>query len=228
MDNRDVRQISDEEVKSELSKEELQETQVLNLQEVRKTIRFEKITSKKPAIAVAVIGILLLLVGGGFQVLKSINTNNNVQKRTTVTKTKKKEYIVNKSLNATKTTMNNPDGTNTIYNVVYAFSDNKLIKESRKYNVNAVAGNEEGNKTITKLATEYKTLINKTEGYSIELKTVDKVALEINIDIDYTKLDLTKVKNIQATKEFTKVDYRLGSLYDDIRKEKLDKGFTVN
>ena len=228
MDNRDVRQISDEEVKSELSKEELQETQVLNLQDVRKTIRFEKITSKKPAIFVAVIGILLLVFGTSFQILKTMNASNNVQKRSNTITSKKKELIANKTLTSIKTTMNNPDGTNTVYNIVYAFSDEKLIKESRKYNVNAVTGNEEGSKTIVKLMSDYKALLNNTEGYKIEMKTQDKSALEINVDIDYTKLDLTKVKNVQSTKEFTKVSYRLGSLYDNIRKEMLDKGFTVN
>ena len=130
-------------------------------------------------------------------------------------------------MSAIKTTMNNPDATNTIYNITYSFNGDKLIKEYRKYNINAIAGNEEGSKTISKMSSDYKSLINKTEGYDIDIKTVDKVAIEIIVDIDYTKLDLTKVNNIQSTKEFSKINYRKGSNYSDIRKEMLDKGFTV-
>ena len=62
MNNNNVRQISDEEIKQELTKEQLQQTQVLNFQEVQKAIRFEKITSKKPAILVAVLGIISIII----------------------------------------------------------------------------------------------------------------------------------------------------------------------
>lgn len=211
----------------QLTKEELQETQVLNLQEVRKAIRFEKITSKKPAIAVAIIGVLLLLFGTSFQVLKTIKANN-VQKRTVaVTSKKKKKYATTEVLNATKTTMNNPDSTNTTYNIVYYFSEDELIRETRKYNVSAVTGKEEGTKSIAKLTEEYKKLINSTEGYKIAMNPINDTVIEINMDFDYTKLDLTKVNNLQSTKEFTKVIYKLGSTYNDIRKDMLDKGFTV-
>ena len=42
MDNKEVRQISDEDIKKELTREELQQTQVLNFQEVQETVKFEK------------------------------------------------------------------------------------------------------------------------------------------------------------------------------------------
>ena len=51
MNNNEVRQVSDEEIKKELTKEQLQQTQVLNFQEVQTAIHFEKVTSKKPAIS---------------------------------------------------------------------------------------------------------------------------------------------------------------------------------
>ena len=223
MDNR----VSDQEVKRELTKEELQETQVLNLQEVKKAIRFEKITSKKPAIFVAVIGILLLLFGTSFQVLKTMKANSNVQKRTVTVPNKKGPLSVTKILKATKTTMNNPDSTNIVYNVIYYFNEENLIKESRQYNVSAVTGKEEGNKTIEKISKDYKTLLNNREGYKIEMNNPTPSVFESKIEIDYTKLDLTKVDNIQSTKEFTKLIYRLNKTYDEIRKDMLDKGFTV-
>ena len=61
MNNNNVRQISEEEIKQTLTKEELQQTQVLNLDELEKTIRIEKKTSKKPAILIATIGGIVFL-----------------------------------------------------------------------------------------------------------------------------------------------------------------------
>ncbi len=228
MDNRDVRQESDEEIKRELSKEELQETQVLNLQEVKKAIRFEKITSKKPAIFVAVIGILLLVFGTSFQILTVMKANNSkIQKRTTEVPHKKKEYVPTKTLGCTKTTLNNPNNINTTYNIVYSFSEDKLIKVLKKYNVNAVDSKDETKTTIKKILEEYRSLANNREGYTIKIIPSSETAIEIDVDIDYTKLDLTKLNTSQSSKEVTKVDYRFGSTYEEIKKEMLSKGFTV-
>ena len=41
-----------------MTQEELQKTQVLNLKDVEEAARFERITSKKPAIIVATIGLV--------------------------------------------------------------------------------------------------------------------------------------------------------------------------
>ena len=62
--NMQVRQISQEEVdiargvKQQMTPEELQRTQVLNFQDVEDLANFEKRTSKKPAIIIAILGII--------------------------------------------------------------------------------------------------------------------------------------------------------------------------
>lgn len=222
MNNNEVRQISDEEIKKELTKEELQQTQVLNFQEVQKTIRFEKITSKKPAIIIAVIGALSLIFGGTLQIANTLKEKTpNVQKRDT------KHNIESRSLNCIKTTLDNPDGTNTIYNIKYKFEDDKLVEATKIYNVSATAQKEDGKKSIEKYITEYNNLLNEIPGYSIDISSTANTALAVKVVVDYKKLDLTKLNELQQTKEFSKVDYNKNTTYKTVKEEALSKGFTV-
>ena len=72
-----IRQVTPEEIAQAqgipLTHEELQKTQVLNLKEFSETVRFEKLTSKKPAIILAVIGALLITFGTTFQIAESLS-----------------------------------------------------------------------------------------------------------------------------------------------------------
>lgn len=224
MNNREVRQISDEEIKRELTKEELQQTQVLNFQEVQRTIRFEKITSKKPAILIAILGIISLLLGGSLEIATLLNSRpQNIQKRDT----KKDIKIVVTNLAATKTTLNNPDGTNTVYNINYKFENDKLVGFTKEYNVSAVTGNQEGNKSIEKYIQEYNTLLNETDGYKIDISSTSNTTITVKVVVDYKKFELPKLNEKQQTKPFTKVDYNKYTKYDTIRTESLAQGFTV-
>ncbi len=65
----------------QMTQQELQRTQVLNIDELEKTVRFEKISSKKPAIIVAAIGILFLTFGTTFQVASNLKGSSKVEKR---------------------------------------------------------------------------------------------------------------------------------------------------
>ena len=52
----------------QMTPEELQRTQVINLKDVEEVVRIEKRTSKKPAIIVAIIGLALVMGGAGTQI----------------------------------------------------------------------------------------------------------------------------------------------------------------
>ena len=224
MNNNEVRQISDEEIKKELTREQLQQTQVLNFQEVQNTIHFEKATSKKPAIFIAVIGIISLLFGGSLQIATSLNPNpQSIQKRDI------KENIVvdKKEVICTKTTLNNPDGTNTIYNITYKFENDKLVEFTKEYNVNSIPGKEEGKKAIEQYIQEYNTLLNDTPGYSIDISSTANTSIVVKVKADYKKLELTKLNEIQQTKPFTKVDYNKNTTYATVKTEAMVQGFTI-
>ncbi|MBR3145657.1 MAG: hypothetical protein IKF47_00145 [Bacilli bacterium] len=222
MNNNEVRQISDEEIRKELTKEQLQQTQVLNFQEVQKTIHFEKVTSKKPAILIAVIGLISILFGGSLQIATSLNAKpQNVQKREV------KQNVIEKNLSCIKTTLDNPDGTNTIYSITYKFEDDRLVGFTKLYNISATAGKEVGKKSIEKYIDEYKVLLNETPGYDIDISSTSNTTIAIKVIVDYKKLDLTKLNALQQTKEFTKIDYNKNTSYKTIRSDSIEKGFTV-
>lgn len=221
MNSNNVRQISDEEIKKELTKEQLQQTQVLNFQEVQRTIRFEKITSKKPAIIVAVMGIISLIFGGTLQVANTLNS-----KKETVQKREIKQ-VVEKKLNTIKNTVDNPDGTNTIYSINYKFENDKLVGFTKLYTITAAAGKETGKKSIENYIKEFDNLLNETEGYSIEITSNSNTSITVKVVVDYKKLDLTRLNETQNTKPFTKVDYNKNTSYEIIKNNSEEDGFTI-
>lgn len=222
MNNNEVRQVSEEEIQKELTKEQLQQTQVLNYKEVQKAIHFEKVTSKKPAILIAVVGVICLLFGGSLQVASVLSPEpQNIQKRDI------KEKIETKQLNCMKTSLNNPDGTNTIYNIVYKFENEKLVEVTKEYNVSATEGKEEGKKVIEQYIKEYENLLNETPGYSIETSSTANTTLKVKVVVDYKELDLTKLNELQQTNKYTKVDYSKNATYEKIKNEAVEEGFTV-
>lgn len=224
MNSNQVRQVSDEEIKKELTKEQLQQTQVLNFQEVQKAIHFEKVTSKKPAILIAIVGIICLLFGGSLQVAKSLGaTSQNVQKRDINRNIK----IEKKELNCLKTESNNPNGTNTTYSIFYKFENSKLVESTKEYTVSAIPGNEEGKKSIEQYIKEYEKLLNEATGYSIGVSSTSNTMVTVKVVVDYKKIDLTKLNEFQQTKPFTKVDYNKNSTYEKIKEDALDQGFTI-
>lgn len=224
MDNKQVREISFEEVQSQLSKEELQQTQVLNLQEVQKTIRFEKITSKKPALLVAIFGVALLIFGGSLQIT-SIMNSKKIEKRD-VGKDLVQEHNKTKTLSCVKTTVNNPDGTDVTYSIKYEFKNNKLINTKKVYNKNAISGNTTGTATIKSLIQEYQTLLNQSDGYSVSFTNNDDNSIKVEVEIDYENFDLTKLNEKQQTKEITKVEYQRTDTYATVTGNMMEKGFT--
>ena len=131
-----VRQISQEEIDRArgLSQEELQRTQVLNLKDVEEVASFERRTSKKPAIIIAVIGALMILFGSTFSVVQSmtakkVNEQKTVQKRKIDKTTDNQAKVEQSYLNCTATAPNLPDGTDIIYTIKYTFDN---ITNSRK------------------------------------------------------------------------------------------------
>ena len=224
MNNQEVRQISDEDIRQELTKEELQKTQVLNFQELQETVKLEKKAHRSPAVLVAVIGIISILFGGSLQIANILNIEpQGIQKRDTKQNTK----IEIKELNCTKTSLNNTDGTNTIYKIVYNFENKKLVGFTKEYSISATPGKEEGKKSIEKYSKEYESLLNEIPGYKIKINTTSDTTMSIKVVVDYKKLDLTKLNEIQKTKPFTKVDYYRNASYYTIKSETIGDGFTV-
>ena len=57
--------------KQKMTEEELQRTQVLNFDTFKQVARYEKLSSKKPAMIFALLGVLAILIGGGYPIVQS-------------------------------------------------------------------------------------------------------------------------------------------------------------
>ena len=157
------RQISPEEVlqvqnpkqyqqqqQQQMTQQELQRTQVLNIDELEKTVRFEKISSKKPAIIVAAIGILFLTFGTTFQVASNLKGSSKVEKRDIAEEVVEKNDVkpATTNLNCNIAATNQADGTDTVYSILYTFEDNKLVGFKKVYTITPTPGNPLGAATV--------------------------------------------------------------------------------
>jgi len=227
--NNNVRQITPEEIAQAeglpkpLTQEELQKTQILNLNELEKTIRFEKITSKKPALIVAIIGVLFLVFGTTFQIASSLSGNKKVEERRVETK----PQVVETSLSCVKTTLNNPDGTDITYNIDYYFENDKVTSFIKEYKLTPIANNPNGEATIKTQLDTYQTLLSSTSGYQVSTNKQDK-DLTIIVQVDYKSLDLTVIPTKNQENDITKVEYSRNTEVNKIKSDMLAQGFTCN
>ena len=231
--NMQVRQISQEEVdiargvKQQMTPEELQRTQVLNLQDVEDLAAFEKRTSKKPAIIIAVIGIISILCGGGLTAYQSMEAKTlaeeekKVEKREIQNKVEEKPAVTN--LNCSKASQNNSDGTNTLYTVNYNFVEGELTGFTKQLDVTAI--NPAENKGVLAYVEGYKPYTVAVDGYSVVVTYDNASKLSAIITADFEKLDLTKVPPVQQTHFTTSIDYTMGTAQDKVYADLIASGF---
>ena len=226
-----VRQVTPEEIARveniPLTQEEKEKTQVLNLKEFVETVRFEKLTSKKPAIVLAIIGALFITFGTTFQITKSLNHKKDAVVETRnvpVQEPIEEEETTGSILSCNKTIQNNPDGTDTNFNILYKFEEGKLVGFLKTFQATATPGNETGVATIQKYLTNYQAFLNPIEGYKIHLSTVTN-GVSMTVEVDYLTLDLTQLNPQQQLHFSTKVDYPLDTAYETIETDMLNDSF---
>ena len=212
----------------ELTKEELQKTQVLNLKEFVETVHFEKITSKKPAIAMAFVGILLILFGTSFQIAKSLNAAKKpaVEPRSAQVQEPIEEKPVESNLTC-QTNIDNQDGTQVTYTVIYNLEDEKLIGYIKTYDVTVPDGSEQGNASLQKYITELQALTYTDEGYRIENSSKNN-GVVTTITADYLKMDLSQFPPENQNHFLAKVDFPLDTTYQVLYNTMTSYGYICN
>lgn len=209
----------------QMSQEELQKTQVLNLQDVEEAIRFEKLTSKKPAIIIAIIGAFSILMGSGvfaFQTL-SAKEQNPTPNKTTI---EKKEVVGPESyLNCTYTGLNNADGTDSILNVNLTFNYDKLVKMTKTFSVNPTVGNPLGPTTIQNYISGYQPfLIQTVNGYQVNVVPANN-GLVVTSQVDLTVFNPATLPALHQGNIATSVEYALNTEKQAIFNDLQGKGY---
>ena len=234
--NMQVRQISQEEVdiargvKQQMTPEELQRTQVLNLQDVEEMARFEKRTSKKPAIIIGIIGIISILCGGGLTAYQSMaakaykeESSKKVEKREIQNKVEEKPQATN--INCVYPSTNNPDGTDTLLTVNYNFIDGELTGFTKQFYVTAIPGNPNKNNGVLAYVEGYKNFTISIDGYSVVVTYDNDSKLTAITTVDYEKLDLAKFPQYQQNHFSTSIDYTIGESQENVYNNLISKGF---
>ena len=209
----------------ELTKEELQKTQVLNLKELEETIVFEKKTSKKPAIFVAILGILSIIAGTSIMTVQHLNDVKIEQQKNEIQKKVVKPQVLATKLECNLTTPNNPDGTDTDFTINYQFENNKLVSFTKTFIITQTAGNEAGLATLETYKIAYQSFLNPTIGYQITLTPKDANGLIVTVQVDYKKLNPETVNPTQSTHFSTSLDYQKNTDLKTIQTEMSMKGY---
>jgi len=208
----------------QMTQEELQKTQVLNLKDVEEVARIEKRTSKKPAIIVAAIGIFSILIGSTIPFTQSLTAKDVEEPKRKVEN--KKTLISESYLNCTFTTLNNTDGTDTVLNTKLTFSYNKLTKMTKTFSINPTVGNPKGPQRVKKYITDYQKFLNPaTTGYQVSLNQVEK-GIVVSTDVDLLTFDPVSLPEINKSHFSTNVDFQVNTEKEFIYNDLVSKGFT--
>ena len=205
-----------------MSVEELQKTQVLNLSDVENAVKVEKKTSKKPAIFVGIIGLVLLLFGSSFQIMQVLKEKEENQR---MIEKREAEKVKKTHINCIKNKLKNTSGTDDIYTYSYYFEDSKLVKEIKILSVEPTPGNPKGKDGVKSYFNTFKPLINSSTGYEVTSKNTDN-GFVITTKIDLKELVKEEVKPIQKNNQVTKIDYEKNTFKSLILKEMKKDGYT--
>ena len=114
--------------KSKQELEELTRTQVLNIQELENAAKYEKRTSKKPAVFFAVLGLLSISLGVSYPGIQSMMDDSSTKKDNVTEQRKEEEKEVSSTATALQNTltcsinqMNEAEATTTVTNYTFNF-----------------------------------------------------------------------------------------------------------
>ena len=195
-----------QQVQQQMTEEELQRTQVLNFDAFKQVARYEKLSSKKPALIVALIGILALIIGGGYPIVQSQmekksddNANSAVQARKKVEEVKKTELTC---------VRNRPGvvaGLNETLTIVYSFENDKLTSFTKEL-VLTKANEEQGQTSLQNYLTALEAFLIQQDGYKMSVKQIDN-GVSTTTSVDYKDLDINKIPEINQNNEYFNIIY---------------------
>ena len=203
----------------QLSPEELQQTQVINLKDLEEVVRFEKRTSKKPAIILGIIGLALLIGGSSFQIATVLKEKREAEEKIIE---QRRNQVVEKDYLSCEQTKSAND-LDYKYSFSYDFENQKLVKATKVLSISPTPGKPNGAAEVTKYKDEIRKIMKTTDGYESSLTDIDNGFI-ITTNIDYNELDLEEVKE-QNKNIAISVDYKKNTLKSVITSDMKNKNF---
>lgn len=207
--------------------EELMQTQVLNIEEVRRVAKYEKKLSKKPAAFCAIIGTFMILFGGGAQgyisynnmLLEQSTKQHRVAERKVEEKEDKNIIAGDSTLSCYLSRQGNADGTNYIATFTFNFKDSKLKKVKKELMMDGVT--KEG---LLSMASQYEahktyaSLGSTVPGYNIVAGDRDKIGFYVTNEQDLTILNPKMIPDTYSVNMYASVDHKLDAPMEEVQK----------
>lgn len=205
--------------KQQMSDEELQRTQVLNFDDFKKIARFEKISSKKPAAIIALVGIFSIMLGASYPAINSMisknNTNNN---NNSTVQARKTDDATSSKLTCSKAITNNPTLNETV-DIVYNFENNKLESLTKDFTIISTDAS-----IIEGFKNALPPYLVEQSGYQVSVKEIEG-GLKTTTTVDYKTLDATLIPQLNQDNYRFNIDYVKDSLKDLITSDMAAKEY---
>ena len=208
-----------------LTPEELAKTQVLNLSDLEKVANYEKVTSKKPAMFIAIIGVMFISMGLLYPSVLTMMSSDTGTKKTTEEKALQNESnltddtssqarvedVIPSMVSCQIASPGNPDGTDTALVVNFNFENNQLKSFTKQFTANATVGNPIGPTTIQNSINGYKYFETvPIEGYQI-FTIPTEIGYAVNVNVDLTKFNPQTLPSTHVYNHVTNVIYLLNT-----------------
>lgn len=214
----------------QVTPEELQKTLVLNLADFEETARIEKMTSKKPALIVALLGVFSIALGFSFPLIQSFTARDKAED--TIVENRKEyeeeeeEVLTNEEVVVCNFDRMIEDGTHVTSVANITFRDGAIVAFTRTTTINPIPGNGFGPSSIQATNTVLQPLLVQIPGYEVTVKPTVEGGTVIVADVDYDQLDFTMFPQKNQTHYSTSVDYASNTPIEQVIPDMGTRGFT--
>lgn len=230
-ERQNVRMITPEQVSSQtqkefMSQEELQRTQVLNLKDVQETVKYEKLHSKKPAIIVAIIGIVCLSIGSSFAFIQSMSARKAAKDAKIESRKATPEKSDLTSLVCSLESLNEPDGTGKTMVYTYVFKSNKLKSFTKAYSmIPTVPGSEQSGQTVQSFINALQSFLVTIDGYKLTVAPESTGGVITTTEVNFDLLDITQVPAANQSNFRFNIPYEAQTDLSAIKADMTKQGF---
>lgn len=217
----------DSNVQQQMSEEELQRTQVLNFDTFKQVARYEKVSSKKPAIIVGLLGVLAIVIGGAYPIVQSQMAKNNEKAKSSVQARKREVKSVASELTCTQTTPSVANGLDQIITIKYNFIDNKLTSFTKELTLGVSTGSTTGPATLQEFINTLQSFLVQKDGYSVTAKKIDN-GVVTTTSVDYKTVDINSLPEINQKNGYFNVVYLADTNMEAIKEDMTTQKYTCN
>lgn len=206
-----------------MSMDELQKTQVLNLQDFKETTRIEKLSSPIQAKILASLGAFLIAIGVALPMFQSLSergktpTVSSTEFREQTNSVEKNEEQIVKELTCRMELLNNPNGTDEVVNVDYTFNGDKITNYSKEYILRKSAAATEVPPELASYLTALEPyLAVQIPGYTLNVQQIENGSITKSV-VDYATLNYTTIPEAFQTNYRFNVPYQATATYNEVK-----------